>query len=188
MHSKSKHSQMVGALNAPTVRWAVMKSGSLTHFTRGSWWWWWRWWSHDNIKSVDTMLKCLKFGDCTTTCGWCKAAPPQLEAGDMVIMVVLWWSMVMMMIVVMMSVMVMMMIICRLNRTSATDSRGPHRSSEDSLINTFSWPWKENQDPSLLKICLKYKNMQWKVCYVQKLYSIYILKGVLGVLDQTGRL
>merc|ERR1711971_565910 len=24
-----------------------------------------------------------QFGDCTTTCGWCKAAPPQIEAGDM---------------------------------------------------------------------------------------------------------
>ena len=35
--------------------------------------------------------KCFKFGDCTTTCGWCRAAPPQLEAGagDMVVMVVL---------------------------------------------------------------------------------------------------
>ena len=26
--------------------------------------------------------KYFKFGDCTKTCAWCRAAPPQLQAGD----------------------------------------------------------------------------------------------------------
>ena len=46
-------------------------------------------WSHNiwYLESVPNMSKkdyskCFKFGDCTKTCAWCRAAPPQLQAGD----------------------------------------------------------------------------------------------------------
>ena len=46
-------------------------------------------WSHNilYLESVQNMSKknyskCFKFGDCTKTCAWCRAAPPQLQAGD----------------------------------------------------------------------------------------------------------
>ena len=77
------------------------------------------------------------------------------------------------------------------------DDDDAHFQAKQNFRNRFKRPppffWRfpdqyENQDQSSLKMCLKYENMQWKIYFVQELYSFYILKDVLGVLDQTRRL